>query len=109
KVQPTFSKKQFVAIGRFTDKKAPYYTLMAFKEAIKNHPDATLIMAGDGQLLNMCKNLVRFFKIENQVAFPGVISPEKFRELLSESLAFVQHSITAENGDMEGTPLAVLE
>src|SRR5690606_28305196 len=46
KVQPTFSKKQFVAIGRFTDKKAPYYTLMAFKEAIKNHPDATLIMAG---------------------------------------------------------------
>ena len=24
-VQPKFTKKQFVAIGRFTDKKAPYY------------------------------------------------------------------------------------
>ena len=26
-----------------------------------------------------------------------------------ESVAFVQHSITADNGDMEGTPVAVLE
>jgi hypothetical protein len=30
KVKPTFRKKQFVAIGRFTDKKAPYYTILAF-------------------------------------------------------------------------------
>src|SRR5690606_24279507 len=75
----------------------------------KNHPDASLIMAGDGVLLNMCQNLARHLEIEKQVLFPGVITPETYRELLSESLAFVQHSITAANGDMEGTPLAVLE
>ena len=108
-VQPKFTKKQFVAIGRFTDKKAPYYTILAFKKAIKNHPEATLIMAGDGQLLNTCKNLVKHLGIEAQVEFPGVITPERYRELLSESLGFVQHSIAAETGDMEGTPLAVLE
>lgn len=108
-VQPKFTKKQFVAIGRFTDKKAPYYTILAFKKAIENHPDAKLIMAGDGQLLNTCKNLVKHLGIEAQVEFPGVITPERYRELLSKSLGFVQHSITAENGDMEGTPLAVLE
>ena len=39
----------------------------------------------------------------------GVIKPEEFRGLLEVSLASVQHSITAANGDMEGTPLAVLE
>lgn len=109
KVQPTFSKKQFVAIGRFTDKKAPYYTILAFEKTVKNHPDAKLFMAGDGQLLNSCKNLVKHLDIQNQVEFLGVIAPERYRELLSESLAFVQHSITAESGDMEGTPLAVLE
>jgi glycosyltransferase involved in cell wall biosynthesis len=108
-VVPSFSKKQFIAIGRFTDKKAPYYTILAFKKAIKNHPDAKLIMAGDGHLLNTCKNLVKYLGIEAQVAFPGVIAPEKYRKLLSESLGFVQHSIIADNGDMEGTPLAVLE
>ncbi|QQX76797.1 MULTISPECIES: glycosyltransferase family 4 protein [Aequorivita] len=109
KVKPMFTKKQFVGIGRFTDKKAPYYTILAFKKSIENHPDAKLIMAGDGQLLNTCKNLVKHLGIEAQVEFPGVITPERYRELLSESLGFVQHSITAENGDMEGTPLAVLE
>ncbi len=108
-VNPTFSKKQFVAIGRFTDKKAPYYTILAFKKVVEKHPDAQLIMAGDGQLLNTCRNLVKFLNLEQQVIFAGVITPEKYRHLLSESLGFVQHSITAETGDMEGTPLAVLE
>lgn len=108
-VQPKFTKKQFIAIGRFTDKKAPYYTILAFKNAIKEHPDANLIMAGNGLLLNTCKNLVKHYGLETQVDFPGVITPAKYQELLSESLGFVQYSITADNGDMEGTPLAVLE
>ena len=108
-VVPIFSKKQFIAIGRFTDKKAPYYTILAFKKAIENHPDAKLIMAGDGQLLNTCKNLVKHLDIETQVEFLGIITPEMYRKYLEESLAFVQHSITTETGDMEGTPLAVLE
>lgn len=108
-VIPTYTKKQLIALGRFTDKKAPYYTLMAFAQIAKNHPDATLIMAGDGVLLNMCQNLAKQLQVEKQIRFHGVITPETYRELLSESLAFVQHSITAANGDMEGTPLAVLE
>lgn len=108
-VQPSFSKKHFIGIGRFTDKKAPYYTILAFKEVIGNHPDAKLIMAGDGELLNTCKNLVRHFGLADQVEFPGVISPETYRKLLSESVGFVQHSVTASSGDMEGMPIAVLE
>ena len=39
----------------------------------------------------------------------GVISPEKFLNYLSKARAFIQHSITAENGDMEGTPVSVME
>lgn len=108
-VHAKFSKKQFIAIGRFTDKKAPYYTIIAFKEVLRKHPDAILLMAGDGQLLNSCKNLVNYYGISENVKFLGVITPEIFRGYLSDSLAFVQHSITADSGDMEGTPLAVLE
>lgn len=107
--KPLFSKQQFVAIGRFTDKKAPYYTIMAFNKVLHDFPDAKLIMAGNGHLLNTCENLVNHFNIEKSVEFVGVITPQKFLEYLKFSLAFVQHSITAKNGDMEGTPLAVLE
>lgn len=108
-VQPNFTKKQFIGIGRFTDKKAPYYTVLAFKKILKSYPEAKLLLAGNGPLLNTCKNLVKSFELTNNVKFLGVISPEEFRNYLSESLAFVQHSITADDGDMEGTPLAVLE
>ncbi|WP_430466470.1 glycosyltransferase [Winogradskyella ouciana] len=108
-VIPTFAKKQFIAIGRFTDKKAPYYTIMAFKEIADKFPDAKLLIAGDGLLLNMCENLVKHYQLEQQVDFLGVIKPEEYKKILTDSLAFVQHSITAKSGDMEGTPVAVLE
>ena len=104
-----FSKKQFIAIGRFTDKKAPYYTILAFKKVLKTYPNAKLLMAGDGYLVNVCKNLIAYDQLEDSVKLLGVITPEEYRKLLHESLAFVQHSITAEDGDMEGTPVAVLE
>ncbi|WP_417289538.1 glycosyltransferase [Corallibacter sp.] len=108
-VKPQFTKKQFVGIGRFTDKKAPYYTIMAFNKLAKQDPEAQLVLAGDGVLRNMCENLVKQYGLEQQVQFLGVVTPQRYQELLEESLAFVQHSITANNGDMEGTPLAVLE
>lgn len=108
-VRPNFSKKQFVAIGRFTDKKAPYYTILAFKKVLKVHPDATLVIGGQGELLDVCDNLIKHFKLENNIMLLGIIKPEEYVALLEESLAFVQHSITTLRGDMEGTPLAVLE
>lgn len=108
-VQTTYAKKQFIAIGRFTNKKAPYYTILAFKKALEKHPDAQLLMAGDGVLFDTCKNLIKYYNLENNIKLLGVISPSAFRAYLSESIAFVQHSITPLTGDMEGTPLAVLE
>jgi glycosyltransferase involved in cell wall biosynthesis len=108
-IKPKFTKLQFISIGRFVDKKAPYYTILAFKKVQEEFPEAKLIMAGNGSLLNMCKNLVRYYKLEDSVEFTGIITPKMFMVYLKESLAFVQHSITAENGDAEGTPVAILE
>lgn len=91
------------------DKKAPYYSILAFSKALPKHPDAIFYMVGDGPLLNACKNLVKYLKIEDNVKFLGVITPAQYREKLSSVLAFVQHSITAENGDMEGNPIGIME
>jgi len=108
-VEPVFKTQQFIAIGRFTDKKAPYYTILAFAEVVKAFPKATLVMAGNGGLYNTCKNLINYLSLEQHIKLVGVITPELYKDYLSTSIAFVQHSITADNGDMEGTPLAVLE
>jgi glycosyltransferase involved in cell wall biosynthesis len=108
-IVPTFAKKQFISIGRFKGKKAPYYTILAFMEVLQKHPDAKLLMAGNGVLHEVCENLVNFFGLENNVRFLGVITPEECCKLMESSLAYVQHSITTKDGDMEGMPISILE
>ncbi len=109
KVIPNFNKKQLLSIGRFVAKKAPHLTLLAFREVLAMHPDSILIMAGEGELLNVCKDLVFAFNMQESVKFVGRIDQEKQRELLAGSYMFIQHSKLAENGDSEGTPVAILE
>jgi glycosyltransferase involved in cell wall biosynthesis len=109
KVQPLFTFTKFVAIGRFVDKKAPYYTILAFSKVVQKFPSAQLVMGGDGPLWEACNNLIRYLGLERNITLLGVIDPATFQLHLKECLAFVQHSITAKNGDMEGTPVAVLE
>lgn len=108
-VTPGFNKLQFLSVGRFTDKKAPYYTILGFKKVVEDFPDVKLLMAGKGELLDVCKNLVRYFNLQDDVKFLGVINQDEYLGLLEESLAYVQHSITTSSGDMEGTPLSILE
>lgn len=109
KNNPNFHSDTFIAIGRFVDKKAPYLTLIAFYEVLKEFPAAKLKMAGSGELLNACKNMVKSWGIEDSVTFLGIIEPEVVRKEMEHALAFVQHSVVADDGDSEGTPLVVLE
>ncbi len=108
-VKTIYSKDQFIAIGRFVEKKAPHLLILAFHKVIRKYGKARLVIAGDGALLDSCKDLVFALGIENHVNLPGRISPEEYKNYLKESIAFVQHSIEAQDGDMEGTPVAILE
>lgn len=108
-VNSDFSQKTFISIGRFVAKKAPHITIRAFAKVLEKHPDATLKMVGDGPLLADCQQLVQDFGISKNVIFFGVQDRGVIQKLFGESLAFVQHSVTAESGDREGTPVGVLE
>ena len=104
-----FSLPQFVGLGRFVEKKAMHLTILAFNNVLQFHPEAKLVLGGNGVLLDSCKDLVQALKMDRNVFFPGKITPEQFQQYLIESLAFVQHSIEAQDGDMEGTPVSVME
>lgn len=108
-IAPNYSKKQLIAIGRFVEKKAPDLLIRSFAQILQSHPDTILLFAGDGPLLNSCKELAKGLSISESIIFLGVISPKEYRRYLHESQVFVQHSITASDGDMEGTPVAILE
>lgn len=109
-IEPKFlEQRSFVAIGRFVNKKAPYYTILAFKKVVEKYPDAKLYIAGNGELYETSQNLANYFQLKKNIVFLGIIKPDEFAELLERVCGFIQHSITAVDGDMEGTPLAVLE
>lgn len=109
KITPNFKKQQLLAVGRFVEKKAPEITIKAFYKVLKKHPNAILVMAGVGPLLNKCKKLILELDISQSVKFLGNINRKEYLELLESSYMFVQHSIIASTGDSEGTPVAILE
>jgi len=108
-LNPGFKEKLFVAVGRFVSKKAPHLTIKAFKKVVEKFADAKLIMVGDGYLLNVCKVISETLGLKDNIIFPGILNKEEIKVLFENSIAFVQHSVVAENGDSEGTPVAVLE
>ncbi|MGP6085991.1 glycosyltransferase [Antarctobacter jejuensis] len=98
----------FLAVGRMVEKKAPHITLRAFAKAAKGR-DAHLTFIGDGPLLDDCKAKARLLKIEDQVTFTGALPHDQVREHLLTTEVFLQHSVTAKNGNTEGLPTAIQE
>ena len=106
---PEYQPPRFCAVGRFVEKKAPCLTVLAFSHVVKEVPNATLEFVGDGPLLGSTKQLARALGIEKSIIFHGKQDSGHVCGLMQQSRAFVQHSVIAEDGDSEGTPVAVIE
>ena len=106
---PADAPPSFIAVGRFTAKKAPDATLRAFAKVRRLYPAAVLRMIGDGSLLADCRRLASDLGIEDGVTFLGAQPPPVVREELRRARCFVQHSVEAPSGDAEGTPISIIE
>jgi colanic acid/amylovoran biosynthesis glycosyltransferase len=103
------SKHNILAIGRFVNKKAPMLTIKTFKLVVEQVPDAHMWMVGRGPLLEAAEQTAIDLGLAGQVTFTGVLPSQQIIELMKQMRCFVQHSVTAKDGDMEGTPVTVLE
>lgn len=103
------SKKDFLFVGRFVEKKSPQSLVKAFKIVADKFPDAKLWMAGNGPLFEETRALISELGLGNNVTLTGVLKTAQIKELMKQMRCFVQHSVTAANGDSEGTPVTVLE
>lgn len=98
-----------LAVGRFVPKKAPHRTIEAFAKATEKHKHTRLEMIGDGPLLGQCKKLVVRMQLEGQVVFHGAQDHSFVKAKMKRASIFVQHSVTAEDGDTEGLGISLLE
>lgn len=100
---------RLLAVGRFVPKKAPLTLLKAFTLAAREDPRLRLDYVGDGELLSATKAQAQRDGVESRVTFHGAQSHQVVLELLGQAAIFVQHSVTAPDGDTEGLPVAILE
>lgn len=99
----------FLAVGRFVEKKAPQLTIVAFARVLASCPQAKLRMVAEGPLLEPCRELATGLRLGDAVEFLGPRSHDEVAALMRQSRAFVQHSLRPANGDSEGTPVGILE
>tara|TARA_R100000027_G_scaffold38198_1_gene28155 strand:+ start:4190 stop:5338 length:1149 start_codon:yes stop_codon:yes gene_type:complete len=101
--------RQVAAVGRMVEKKSPLTLLEAFSIVCKMDPDVVLNYVGDGPLFKQVKQRVLELGIGQNVKLLGALQHEEVLEVIASSSVFVQHSVTASNGDQEGLPVAILE
>ena len=97
-----------LAVGRFVEKKAPLTTLRSFVEA-STGTDARLDFIGDGPLLETARKLAADLGAAGRVRFHGAQPHDFVRDRLMRTQFFLQHSVTARDGNTEGLPTAIQE
>jgi len=99
----------FISVGRFVEKKAPHLLLLSFAGIVKQIPQATLNYIGEGHLLSSAKDLSESLGLGKNVKFFGAVDHLTVARMMESSDIYIQHSITAQNGDSEGMPVAIKE
>lgn len=99
-----------VAVGRLVPKKAPLQVLESFRLAAQTNENLVLDLVGDGPLMGEVRGYVTDYGLSHRVRLHGRLPHADTLALIRGADLLLHHAVTsAEDGDTEGQPLAVLE
>ncbi len=87
----------YLYVGRLVSKKGLFTLLLAFKDVLREIPDARLRMAGKGRLRPVLKSMCRTLSIEDNVDFLGYVPDNALNPLFSSADIFVLPSSFGES------------
>jgi colanic acid/amylovoran biosynthesis glycosyltransferase len=99
-------------VGRLVEKKGPILLVRAFREALDRIPknlDLVLHMIGEGPLRMALESEISRLDLREKVHLLGALPHAMVSREMREAHLYVQHSVTADNGDQEGHPIALIE
>lgn len=94
-----------ISVGRATEKKGLQYAIKAM--ASLDFVDYKII--GAGELFEELQKLVTDLNKQDTIHCLGALPHQEVLRLLEQADVFLLPSVTAENGDMEGIPVALME
>ncbi|MDV6253341.1 glycosyltransferase [Vibrio sp. EA2] len=99
---------KLIQVGRLTKKKGILDTINAIALLPKDS-NIHLDVVGSGELENEALELVRKLGLFNKIKFHGPLPNTMVKKLLFQSNAYILPSKVADDGDMEGVPVALME
>jgi colanic acid/amylovoran biosynthesis glycosyltransferase len=103
------NQNNFISVGRFVEKKSPLSVIKAFSLVANKLPNCKLFMVGNGPLFKQSQALIQALNLGNKITLTGIVNQQEIKKLLENSKCYIQHSVTAKDGDKEGTPVSILE
>lgn len=98
-----------LSVARFVDKKGLSDAIDAIGACVRALPSLQYTIIGDGPLRAAIEAQVRSLGLEGRVHLLGWRTQEEIVRQLADSHMLLQPSVTAWNGDEEGTPTVLME
>lgn len=86
-------KKQILFLGRLAANKGVKYLVAAMPKILAAHPDAKLVICGEGEEKPSIVNQIKSLGLENAVTFYGTVNLDTLSSLYATSSVFVLPSI----------------
>jgi len=96
-------------VGRLAEIKGVKYLIEALKDDCLNNIDYTLVIIGEGPLLELHKEHVKKQNLDKKVVFLGVKTHDQLPEILASADILCAPSITMPDGAIEGFSLVLIE
>jgi colanic acid/amylovoran biosynthesis glycosyltransferase len=100
---------RLVSAARLVEKKGLEYAIRAVAILREDKFDVQLEIFGDGPLRGSLESLINEFDLRDRVKLHGCATQPEIIRAIQRSHIFVLPSVTASDGDEEGTPTAIIE
>jgi colanic acid/amylovoran biosynthesis glycosyltransferase len=100
---------RLVTIARLVEKKGVEYAIRAVAKLANASQNIEYNIIGDGPLREDLQRLIQELDVCDMVKLLGWKQQEEIVEILNNSHILLAPSVTAKNGDQEGTPVAIME
>jgi colanic acid/amylovoran biosynthesis glycosyltransferase len=109
RVRRTAEPMRILTVGRLVEKKGVEYAIRAVAQARERGLEVHYDIVGDGPLRQALSSLIDELGVRQHVVLHGARDSRFIREAMSEAHLFMLTSVTAANGDQEGTPNSLIE
>ena len=98
-----------ISIGRLVEKKGIEYAVRAVSSFSEKATRIQYTIIGDGPLRKEIEQLIRESNAENFIRIVGWKSQEELVKIMEKADIMIAPSVTAKDGDQEGTPAVLME